>query len=509
MGVIGRSSSPADIARGSPTAGPPRTWPLRVGLILLLGIVGVQSWAYYRVFPLLLGPRVILQPWLLQRGFVMYENISDIHSPMMSLVLAMLRQVMPDGLRLARLVLVALLALSTILTFAVGWRKAGWLYGLWAAGFVAAWSPSFRFDILWHETFLAVLYLLLFLLYDTSNSHRSAKSSLLAGFLGGVAVLFKQHAILVFGVFVIWSAGTNWYFHRSIPLLLREVGFLGAAALVPVVACLVYEDLQAGSLAGLVKWTVDYPLTSDYKSLAALSPTTSQLKIVASSCLLVPAAIACGVASIRNGDKAWLDIGLGLVLALASSATAYPRFELFHLQAALPLLASLSAVTFAYLLGLGRLPRFFPMTILIALSGFWLLTAGAAYKPILSPPAQQTVHQYSELVPLAREIRKRIGPTDCLYIFPDTEEVSNLYYLLQCDPPKFWIFSYPWYMDQPTKNRIIATLQASPPQWVAYFPNRWSAEKTAPEIVAYIQDHYERTTFQSDAADMQLFMRLP
>ncbi len=97
----------------------------------------------------------------MQNGQVLYENIGDQHMALLPLLLAPLRLLVPDGLQLAKLVLVALISLSTLLTFLAGKRTAGWLGGLLAAVVFVAWSPAFTFGKLWHETFLAPLYLLL------------------------------------------------------------------------------------------------------------------------------------------------------------------------------------------------------------------------------------------------------------------------------------------------------------------------------------------------------------
>jgi hypothetical protein len=478
-------------------------------LASLLGLLAFQSWAYYHALPITLGPRVILEPWLLHRGFVMYESIVDIHAPLMPLLIATLATLIEDGLKLGKLLLAALLSLTTLLTFLVVWRKAGWLYGLWAAGVLVIWSPTFGFGFLWHESFLAPLYLLMFLAYDASTERRSTMSCLFTGFLGGVAILFKQHAILVLAAFVSWSLFTNWHLRRSRSLLLREIGLLVLAATLPVLAYAVYQYSQADSLGGLFYWTVAYPLTSDFKSLAAQLPTLRQMEMLASSCLLVPAAIYSVVDSKRSGDKTWMHAGLGLTLVVASSATAYPRFEFFHLQATLPLLASVSAFAVAYLLGRARPIRLAFMAIVVALSAFWLMTAGSAYRLIMAPPALQPVRQYSELVPLAREIRQYIGPADCIYIFAEVEGNSNLYYLLRCLPPKFWIFHYPWNMEPWMRNQVIASLAVNPPKWIAYFPNRWNAGHNAPDIMQYLQDHYQGTNFKSAVGDMQLLRRMP
>ncbi len=88
-------------------------------------LTAAQAAAYYARLDLSLGPRVILQPWLLERGLLMYEQLADLHSPLLPLLIAALRPLVPNGLLLAKLTLIALLSLTTLLAFVATWRTLG------------------------------------------------------------------------------------------------------------------------------------------------------------------------------------------------------------------------------------------------------------------------------------------------------------------------------------------------------------------------------------------------
>ncbi len=507
---VNRAATPASRARAWGAKVRVQRWLPWVPLSGLLGLLIFQAWAYCAKLSLSVGPRVILQPWLLKRGFLMYEEVVDLHSPLMPLIVTALTPLVPDGLHLAKLVLVVLLSFSTVLTFVVGRRTTGWLGGLGAAAFFVLWSPVFGFGKLWHESFLAPLFLLMFLSYDAAAARRSTRSCLLLGLFGGVAVLVKQQAAVVFAAFVLWHAFATWRLRRSGSNLLREVVLMGLAAIVPVAVYVAFHYAQAGSLSSLWYWTIEYPLTSDYGSLAAQPPTIAQVRVLAASCLLLPAALFCGIDSLRKGDRTWLHIGLGLTLLATSSVAAYPRFNFFHLQVALPWLALASASTFAYVLRSQTSGRSFAMGVAVALSVLWLITAGPMYSTAIPDPEPQYIGEYSDLEPVAQRLGQYIEPADSVYIFPDDEATANLYYLLDCSPPRFWIFHYPWYMFDWVGNRILSTLDADPPEWIVYFPGRWDAENSAPEIMTYLQDHYQQeTTFQWAQGKVWLLGRLP
>ena len=485
-----------------------RVPPLALGG--LLGLVLFQAWAYAARLPLSLGPRVILQPWLLRRGFVLYENIADLHSPLLSLILAALAPWVSDGLVLAKGVLVALLSLTTLLTFVVGWRKIGWLAGLWAASFFVLWSPTFGFGKLWYESLLAPLYLLLLLLVEAPAAPRSRGRSFLLGLLCGVAILVKQHAAVVTLALLVWSAFAGWSYHRSLPKMLCQAGLMSLGACLPVAAYVVYHHAQAGTLEGLFFWTITYNLTGDYESLAALPPTTALIARFAASCLLLPAAVCSLVDAIRQGDRTWPWQGWALVLLAVASVTIYPRFAAFHLQAALPALAVVSSLGLTWLWRVRRRGWLLAKGIAVVISVFWLIFAVPDYKPVADVGPQQTIWEYSDLVPLAQEIRQHVGPDGCAYLFPDDEATADLYYLMGCSPPDFWVFHYPWYMLDWVQARILLSLQAHPPEWVVYLPGRWAIEQHAPEIVGYLQAHYRReASFQWAEGEVWLLKRLP
>jgi hypothetical protein len=507
-------------------------WRPLLALTGLTGLLVFQSWAYFNRLPLSLGPRVILQPWLLQHGSILYENIIDIHSPLMEMILTALLPLVPDGLQLAKLVLVSLISITTLFVFVTGWRKTGWLGGLWAACFFVVWSYSMGFGKLWYETFLAPFFLFWLFVFKAPaapvpvdslitpdgekgiigdpklESTYSFLTLVIIGLLGGVSVLIKQQAAFVFVAFISWRLFTNWYSHAPVSYILRELLLLGLAAIAPVLIYLVYQYAQAGTLSGFLYWMIGYQLTGVYTPYTSQPPTIIQIKTIASACLLIPAAIFCVLDMKRKGDNSWLTLAWGLLLLATGSVTAYPRFEFFHLQPILPVLAVVSSITLVHALRSQISGRYFTLGMVVALSAFWLITEGSNYRTVVEADPPSQIYEYSGLLPLAQKIKGITGPTGCVYIFPDIEAVANLYYLLDCSPPKFWIFHYPWYMLDWVRARIMQTLEEDPPDWVVYFPDRYGTEKSFPEAKRYLESHYSQVaTFHWEHEKVRLLKR--
>jgi hypothetical protein len=461
---------------------------------LLVGLLVFQAWGFYFRLPLSLGPRVILQPWLMQRGFLIYENIGDLHSPLMPMALSAMLPVISDPLRLAKLVLVGLLCLSTILAFLIASRRCGSRTGLGAALFLVLWAPVFEAGKLWHESFLTPLYLLLYLVDDLAESKRATGWIVLLGVIGGIAILIKQHAVIVFGVLLLWNAYKGWLRWRSAGIVLKQAFLMGSSALAVILAFLVFQFLKAGTLEGVYYWIISYQASGIYRALAT-QPLTMKYGIILAGCaLLLPAAAACLIDAKRRTSSDWLFMAGGLLLLAASSITAFPRFELFHLQPALALLAVATACTGGYMLRSQPNARSFILAMLGALAAFWLLNAGERWKPAFQAGnSPRLIREYSDMEILAGEIRRKIGPDEGVYLFHDDEVTANLYYLLNCLPPRYWVFQYPWYMVDPLKGRMLAELKKAAPAWVVCFPDHWRVDPLAPEIAQYVQHHYRQT----------------
>ncbi len=480
----------------------------------MVGLLLVQALFYYSRFPLSLGPHVILQPWLLQNGFLMYENIADQHSPLMPLLLSVPLPIFANGLEWAKIVLVGLVSLTTMLTFWAGRRSSGWLGGLAAAMFFVIWSPAFDYGKLWHESFLAPFYLLFLLPNDDPACHRSMKSLVWLGLVGGIAVLIKQQAALVLAAFILWRACLDGSARRSFSAIARDASLTGLAAVLPIGLFAVYHYAQVGSLTNFWYWTIGFNLQSGYASLAALSPDPGQFATVASAAMLLPLALFRLFEMRRKGDPAWLNLGWGFVLMAVSSLTAYPRFDMFHLQPVLPILGWLSATALVEMLrtknshGESFSDRAFIVGTTLATALFLVISTVVGSWVYLLGSKPQVVSEYSNLQPLAGEIRQLIAPADRIYIFPDDEATANLYYILGRMPPRFWVLSYPWYLHGSTEQRMLQAVQEHPPEWIVYFPGRWDAEQHAFELFGYIESNYPlRTQLHWDRGQVWLLGR--
>jgi hypothetical protein len=462
-----------------------------LGLLALGALVAFQAYAFYFRLPLSLGPRVILQPWLQRLGYLPYEEIIDLHMPLMPLLLQGLSILGRSELQLAKLVVVGLLSLTTLLTYFFASRAFGQGLGLWAVVFLMIWAPFYSFGKLWHESFLAPAYLLYLFFLRPGEPARPTARAILLGLLGGGMILTKQHAVLPFLAVLLIEFLNGLVVRRAFWRVLREVFLIGIAAAIPLLLYAGYQFWHTGTLEGFIYWTFFYNLQGDYKSLSVQSPTSIQLSLLASCALLLPAAAAGLMHRIRKGCLAWYQPIAWFLLMGAACVTAYPRFGTFHLQPAVPFLALLSTFAISQLTSVPGASRWAGWGVALGLSCYWIFTVGAAYLPVFHPDQPRVIGEYSNLEPAALQLRQQMKTGETLFVFMDDESLSNLYYLAGRMPPRFWIFHYPWYMQATVKQRILKELAAAPPDWVVYSPKTWDARRYAPEIDDYILQHYQ------------------
>ncbi|MFW6116750.1 MAG: hypothetical protein ACOC6F_03390 [bacterium] len=487
-----------------------------------LVLAAAHALAYYSFLPLSLGPRVVLQPWLMQQGFLLYEHIADEHPPLLYLVLRVLQPLASDSLTVAKVVLVSSIFLVTLLAFWAGLRARDWVTGLASAFFFAIWSPTFGYGKLWHETFLAIVYAILLVLWSQQPTQARDKGIRpLTGLLLGVALLFKQHALAVLGALVLWDVFASWRTQAGLRRTLPRIASSVLVALLPLVCFAGYHFLRTGSVENFLFWTVTFNFINNYRDLASMGPQPGQLKALVPAFLLIIPFCVRWLKSVLTGkaDRIWYSReGRVFVLLLAGSLTAYPRFGLFHLQPSLPPLAFLSALELTrspVVPNLGATRRNKRRCLLLighlALIVLWIVHTSSAYHRPITSDRPRRIWEYTELVPLAEEVRQQIEPHDHIYVFPDDEATANLYYLLRRTPPDYWSpTSYPWFTLDILKPRIIDALDRASPEWVVYFPGRWSIEQHGKEILAYIQSHYQLSSQLAWAeGEVHLMERLP
>jgi Dolichyl-phosphate-mannose-protein mannosyltransferase len=488
------------------------------GLVLLPAFYLALS--YFRVLDLRLVPRTSLEPWLLNHGFRCYGDIIDQHEVGLPLFLSFLLPISGSPSRLAKWVLMVLAVLTTILVYAAGQSLSGRRSGQLAALFFAVWVPMVWAGMLWYEIALAPLYVGAYALWPV-DLESAPWRVLAAGLAVGVAVTVKQYAWVVVAVYVFGTivAATR----RGVPAesWLKVVGVFGLGVAVPVSAYAAYI-VSSGASRDYLYWAWRNNL-GRYRKQAAQLPTMEGVQVTVA--LMLPAVavlLSAARESLRRRGGGEREIVLAAV-ALATAATVYPRFEIFHLAAALPLLSVTFAVCASPLLptkrahptalrerpaARHRLPATGCALLSLVLS-VWLLVPGYRHLWHAGP---RRLLWYTELRPIAERVKALTAAGQPIFVFPDDEQTSNTYLLSNRLPPGIWVYTYPWYMTGAVMRRIIEHLESRRPPLVVYFDGRGAdgraAEDYARPLARYIRENYrERESMPWASGTFRIMVR--
>lgn len=341
-------------------------------------------------------------PYLILHGWLPYRDIAIAHTPLLLLITTAWYKIVGLGLLQLQVLTWLIAAITTALTVVVTRSvKAGLLYlVLWAA---------FGGHALWFDLALAPLAVLLYA--AAAHQHPSA-----SGLWFGLMLLTKQTAA--------------WFIAPVI--LVLPPRFLPRFLLIFGLVLVIFAVLLAvvGILDDFYVWAIKFGIFVLPRSPGQiLLPTLRQLVLAGVPFLVF----------LSNRSNWRL-----LPWVVAGCLGIYPRWELWHLQPALPFLA----------IGLSRSRL---GTAVVA--GFSLLL-------IARTPSSPAIRFFEpEFIKLADSVRAQTSPGDRVFILNTWDHLYALTGTLPAVRPLIPHLS--WYMDQPgTQEQIIAGLEAQPPSLV-------------------------------------------
>lgn len=399
-----------------------------------LGAIIVQQLLVLGCVRFVLYPELVVYPYLTASGFLPYREVLDQHFPGPMFLPVNFHTL---GLHDAwdfHLLLMAVAATQTVLTYAVARRLAGEAAALLAALAFAAWQPFFDGDTLWLDTFLPLFTLpaLLLLL---------GERWLLAGLALGAGVVVKQTLVPLVafaGLVVLHECGLRGW---------RSLVRFAAGALLPSVLMLLWLH-AIGVLADFWFWTVDFNL-STYAKAGTLAPRLGDLVRIALPIAIAGASVAIAPGRWRAGTIA--------LWGCATVAGGLGRFGLVHLQPAVPF--------FAILLGmlgveLWRRRATVALIVLVVVVPVWLGEFYGRRARWLEDPAAK-----ERLASVEKLIRDRAAPSDRVLLLGVSPQ---LYASTGTLPPgRVFVFPFPWFLDA-AGDRVVDGLRRDPPKLVLF-----------------------------------------
>ncbi|MEJ5248688.1 MAG: hypothetical protein WHS90_13020 [Caldilinea sp.] len=469
-------------------------------IFLLIGVCAPLAIFFTTRLPITADPRMVLQPWLLNQGFIPYLHIADEHSPLLPHLLAWVQSLVGnDGILALRLAHGTTLTLLFVLVSSWLWMR----YGIWAAaaGVAFFWAFAVRFGLttFWYNLALAPVFFGFFLsLSAFSLERRHLWRVAFSGALVGIGLLFKQQAAILVPVFLIWLGLIFWRLQGDRRSVLRALFLFLTGITTPVLSYIAFYLAIGGNLAALVEWTVLFNLTSGYARLGFLLPTHfDMLAIWPAFLLVVPFVASLAMSDFFSAQERRLRLWL-LICALSSLIFLYPRYSPPHWAAAFGFVAAMSAIVSADIVrasaaapsSAARLFRTFAASLLV----FWGIYGAFLSWPGMVGAGQPRLLKFDDPRELAELLKPALPPESTLVFVPDNEAVSNAYYVLQRTPPRFWMMHYPWFMQPHIRERWLAELDKHPPDFVVWIDDLQDLSSTGPEIRPFLFDRYVETS---------------
>ena len=462
-----------------------------VGLSLAAGLW--IAFAQIRLFPSILNKCAIAHPWLLYNGFVDYQHIPGQKSPLMPMFLSWLLPVFNgDAALSARTTHAAVICFVVLITMLWVYRHSG-RWALLATGvFLLTWSNFFGlWAIMYYDVALAPLFLVVFVLSATQLEKPATWKMAATGLVTGVAILTKQHAVLLplpIAIMLVWQL-------RKRQVTARQLVGLGLTYLLglalPVVIYVVYHYLRAGSLQDLIYWTITVNF-GPYGSEAALAPDSEHVRdMLPALLMLIPFAgsIVFPTADMKPSREVRL---LMLAMFFLGAVLLYPRYSTRHWPTAFPFLAAMSGIACADLIKAWRKHKASSMALIAAsIILCWTVIAALVYAPRLQEIKPLRSDEYSGFFEVADQLRGRIPAEGGVVLLPLYEGNANLSYALGRLPPHYWLFNFRWWMNPTTIGRWLEVMEQEKPYTLLFFPDTMDLDTYAPEIMEYVNKNYK------------------
>lgn len=435
----------------------------------------------------------LTESYFTSRGMLIYRDFFDNHSPGIAYIGLAALLFRGQELFAARLIAAAAQVAAAALVFAFAARAYGEKAGLAAAFFYASLELSVGGIWFITEPFLAAACAASALLaWEYFSAGRRAGFLFAAGLLAGLAVLFKQPALL-FAVFL--PAYAIW---RRAPL--RDTALLAAGILLPIL-CAALFFLANGALQDAAYGTVLFNLTVKgvrdadvrfqfYQELAALVPFFVLLLLMAWRC--------------REGRQDALAVFL-LGWAVSACAVALPRYVGYHLMAAFPPVAIFlgGLVRDA---GLGWNLRAGAVDNALRLAVAYILLAVVLLMPasIIAGGALQRGQQERDQV--ADYLGANCNLSRGLFGFPG----FGGYYAVDATPATYYLEFSPWLVNDEVDARTVGDLERKAPDCVAFSPQAAEylrSEEITPGIYSYLKANYAPAASFADGSAQVLRRR--
>ncbi len=427
-----------------------KNWKLQLAIILVIHLFFLLQLKFTA------WPEMLSWPYLIARGWLPYQNITIAHTPILVVLLSQVYLVFGAGILQLKVFTWLVILLTDVCVFLVARNLFGNKKAVLAISAYALLQILYDGNGLWFDLLLAPVSLIDFYLF-------SRKKYLLAGVFWVAMFLTKQTAIwfLLPIIFHLWNSG-----RKNITDFVKGV-FLAVAFL--------------GIILGIFKLLTPFYNWVIYFGSFVLPRAEGQIQLPSLKNLVVagfPFVVFIPLILKTKSRKINLN---SLLWAIAGAMGAYPRFEYFHFQPALPFLAFAAAQVLPIFSGKKRFLRAF---VILYMLGFFYLFANFSLRNY-----KEGVRFYEEdVVHVADYIKNNIGSGEKIFVMNWWDNIYALTDTVPATDPLVPQLS--WYQDlRGVQEEEVRDLRAERPKVIILQP--YSISGLSSYIPRQIYDYVE------------------
>jgi hypothetical protein len=372
------------------------------------------------------------------KGWLPYANIAIAHTPLMLIDLSLFYKIFGVGIIQLKLFTWGLILISDWLVFVIAKKLWNTKTAIFALGTFVVWNLFYDGNGLWFDLYMGVLAL-------CSFYFAREKKWVWTGIFWALAMISKQTAVwflLPIGLGVL----------QSVKHKVQSVGRLILGAFMVSVAFLLLL-LAFHLLPSFWNWAIGFGIFELPRAVGQIQLPDLKVLMVAVFPFLIFIPLL-----LKTGKK-YLYL---LVWAIAGSLGAYPRFELFHFQAAIPFLAIASALVFA---GKKNWSKFIKTGILIYIIGTVYLFAGFFMRNF----KEGTRFYEKDVASVVSFVKYNTSPGDAIFVLNWWDNIYALTSTIPSTNP--WVPQLSWYTEVPgIQEKMVEGLKANPPKFIILSP---------------------------------------
>lgn len=430
-------------------------------------------------------PEMVLYPWLLSKGFLLYRDIINPYLPFLTWLLFLFSKISGFTILNLKLLTWIFILLTDLLVFYISlkfWKSQK--VALYSLAFFIFWQPFLDGNSLWFDLTTTPFLLLTFHFFSFFLSKKApSKNLFLASLFLAVAFFIKQTTLWFYLLLFLYLLLQK---DKKLELRFRE-GFL---LIFPLIVFLLFTGFYFYNqkiFNDFLFWSLKFPFLvlpkmPGHKQL----PNLRQLALT-----LIPFLSLILFSRIKlKKEKKFVFVFLWFLVAFLF---IFPRWGLFHLQ---PALAFFSILTGKSLFSLfKRSFQKIELGAMLAILFLSLLFQGWFLKKYWH---KETRFFENQILAQALWLRKN---TDAGQVIFNLNGPDQLYFLADREPLKPWVANFPWYYEgSDLKERVLFSLKENQPEVIIYSkaltgdkfsPGVYQPEEIKKWILAKYQPYFE------------------